>query len=139
MRILAIDPGSKRIGIAISDPTGMIANPLMVLKHISRLVDSAAVAEVARMNQADLIVVGQSLDESGVPTLAGRGAKRFAEALRTQTDLPVVFWDEAFTTKDARAARIQMNVRRKNRSGHLDAIAATLLLQDYLDRQGAHA
>jgi putative Holliday junction resolvase len=133
MRILAVDPGSKRIGVAISDPTGNIANPLAVLLHVARLVDAAAVAELAKVNEAGLIVVGQSLDDNGSPTFEGRQAGRFAKVLSSQTDLPVVFWDESFTTQDARAARIAMGVSRKKRSGHLDSIAATVLLQSYLD------
>jgi len=133
MRILAVDPGSKRIGLAISDPTGSIANPLTVLNHIARLLDAEAVAEQAKTNGAGLIVVGQSLDDDGHPTFEGRRAGRFVEALKTQTGLPVVFWDESFTTQDARAARIAMGVSRKNRLGHLDSVAATVLLQSYLD------
>jgi len=133
MRILAIDPGSKRIGVAISDTTGTIANPLTVLNHIARLVDAAAVAELAKANGATLIVVGQSLDEKGIPSFEGRRAGRFADALKSQTDLPVVFWDESLTTQDARSARIALNVSRKNRAGHLDSLAATVLLQSYLD------
>jgi putative Holliday junction resolvase len=77
--------------------------------------------------------VGQSLDENGQPNFEGRRAARFAEALKTQTSLPVVLWDEAFTTQDARAVRIEMDVRRKDRRGHLDSLAASLLLQSYLD------
>ena len=133
MRILAVDPGSKRIGLAISDPTGTIANPLTVLNHVARRLDAATVAELAKTNGAGLIVVGQSLDDDGHPTFEGHRAGRFAEALKTQTNLPVVFWDESFTTQDARAARIAMGVSRKNRLGHLDSVAATVLLQSYLD------
>jgi putative holliday junction resolvase len=133
MRILAVDPGSKRIGLAISDPTGTIANPLTVLSHVARLVDAAAVAGLAESNAAGLIVVGQSLDDEGHPTFEGRRSARFAEALQTQTSLPVLLWEEGFTTQDARAARIQMGARRARRSGHLDDLAATVLLQDYLN------
>ena len=133
MRILAVDPGSKRIGLAISDATGTIANPLTVLNHVARLLDAAAVADLAKTMGAGLIVIGQSLDDDGHPTFEGRRAGRFAEALKTQTNLPAVFWDESFTTQDARAARIAMGVSRKNRLGHLDSIAATILLQSYLD------
>jgi len=133
MRILAVDPGSKHIGLAISDPTGTIANPLTVLDHVARLLDAAAVAELAKTNEAGLIVVGQSLDDDGQPTFEGRRAGRFAETLKTQTGLPVVFWDESFTTQEARSSRIAMGVSRKNRQGHLDSIAATVLLQSYLD------
>lgn len=133
MRILAVDPGSKRIGLAISDPTGTIANPLTVIQHVARLVDAAAVAELAASHAAGLIVVGQSFEEDGNPSFEGRRSLRFSEALKTQTTIPVVLWEESFTTQDARQARIQMGVSRKNRSGHLDDLAATVLLQSFLD------
>jgi putative Holliday junction resolvase len=133
MRILAVDPGSKRIGLALSDLTGTIANPLMVVQHVARLVDAAAVAEVAASQEVGLIVVGQSLDDDGNPSFEGRRASRFAEALKTQTTIPVVLWEESFTTRDARSARIQMGVPRRKRTGHLDDLAATVLLQSYLD------
>jgi putative Holliday junction resolvase len=133
MRILAIDPGSKHIGLAVSDPTGTIANPLTVLSHVSRPVDAAVVAELATSHKAGLIVIGQSFDDDGNPSFEGRRSRRFAEALKTQTTIPVILWEESFTTQEARSARIQMGVSRKNRSGHLDDLAATLLLQSYLD------
>lgn len=133
MRIMAVDTGSKHIGVAISDLTATIANPLIVVKHIGRLVDAATVAELAKTSDAGMIIVGQSLDDDGYPTFEGRRAGRFAATLKTQTNLPVVFWDESFTTQEARAARIKMGVTRKNRLGHLDSIAATVLLQSYLD------
>jgi putative Holliday junction resolvase len=133
MRILAVDPGSKRIGLAISDPTGTIANPLAVIQHVSRPLDAAAVAGQAAANKAGMIVVGQSLDDEGQPTFEGRRSARFAEALKTQTALPVILWEESFTTQEARAARLQMGVSRQKRSGHLDELAATVLLQSYLN------
>jgi putative holliday junction resolvase len=133
MRILAVDPGSKRIGLAISDQTSTIANPLTVILHVARLVDAAAVAELAASHDAGLIIIGQSFDDNGDPSFEGRRALRFAEALKTQTSIPVILWDESFTTQDARQARIQMGVSRRNRSGHLDDLAATVLLQSYLD------
>jgi putative Holliday junction resolvase len=132
MRILAVDPGSRNIGLAVSDPTGTIASPLAVLPHVARLVDAAAVAERATAQSVDLIVVGQSLDDDGNPTFEGRRAGRFAAALRTQTNIPVELWDEAFTTQDARGARLALGASRKKRSGHLDDLAATILLQSYL-------
>jgi putative Holliday junction resolvase len=133
MRILAVDPGSKHYGLALSDPSGTIARPLAVLNHLSRLVDAAGVAELAMSNQVGLILIGQTLDDDGRPSYEGRRAGRFAESLKTQTGLPVVLWDEAFTTKDARIARLEMGVTRRNRSGHLDNLAAVILLQSYID------
>ena len=133
MRILAVDHGEKRIGLAISDPTGTLASPLKVINHFSRMIDAAQVAELALQNKVGLIVIGQSFDEQGSPNLAGRRAARFAEVLRTQTKIPVVLWDESFSTQDAREARIEIGVRRKKRAGHLDELAATIILQSYLE------
>jgi putative Holliday junction resolvase len=133
MRILAVDHGEKHIGLAISDPTAMIANPLTVIKHVSRLMDAAQVASLAAENGAGLIVIGQSFDEEGRPNLAGRRAARFAEALKEQTQIPVVLWDESFSTQDARAARIEMGASRKKRRGHMDDLAAVMILRSYLD------
>src|SRR5512136_280071 len=99
MRVLAVDPGSKRIGLALSDPTGTIANPLTVVQHVARLVDAAFVAELAASHEAGLIVVGQSFNDDGTPSFEGRRSRRFSEALKTQTTIPVILWDESFTTQ----------------------------------------
>lgn len=133
MRFLAVDPGDRRIGIAVSDPTATIANPETVLKHHSRLVDAASIAAIAREQEVGLIVVGATYDEEGELTPQGRKANRLAEAIRTQTDVPVILWDEAGSTQAARSARIQMGVKRSRRSGHLDELAAVVILQSYLD------
>jgi putative Holliday junction resolvase len=99
------------------------------------MVDAAQVAERAKVLGAGLIIVGISYDEAGEPNAAGRRAMNFAEVLRQQTDLPVELWDESLTTQDARAARIASGAPRKKRAGHLDDVAAAVLLQDYLDSQ----
>jgi putative Holliday junction resolvase len=133
MRVLAVDPGEKRLGIAISDPSGTIANPLTVLKHVSRPLDAASIAQIAEENQVGQIVVGQALDTEDQPTLQSRQAAHLAEAIRQQTSLPVVLWDETGSTQAARAARLAMGVSRRKRRGHLDDLAATYILQTYLD------
>jgi len=135
MRILAVDHGEKRIGLAISDSTGTIANPLKVIEHVARVIDAAQVADIALQNQVELIVIGQSFDEEGKPNLAGRRAARFVDALKTQTQIPIAMWDESFSTQSARTARIEMGVPRKRRTGHLDELAATIILQSYLDHR----
>lgn len=132
-RILGVDPGDKKIGIAVSDPTGTIARPLMVLKHVSRLLDASLIAGLAQEQEATKIVVGQPLDSSGGVGPQARKADRLAEAIRLQTDVPVVLWDESGSTQTAREARNQMGMRRKDRMGHLDQIAAVVILQSYLD------
>lgn len=133
MRILAVDPGEKRLGIALSDPTGTIANPLSVLLHVSRAIDAAAIAQLALEKEAGLIVVGQALDDEGHSTPRSRSAERLAEAIRTQTDIPVTLWDESGSTQAARMARLSMGAPRHKRRGHLDDLAATYILQTYLD------
>jgi putative Holliday junction resolvase len=135
MRILAVDPGEKRIGIAISDPTGMIANPLMIIRHVSRPIDAATIAQIGREQQAGRIIIGQALDADGRPTPQSRRAARLAAAIRDQTDLPIELWDESGSTQTARSARIMLGVRRQKRSGHLDELAAAIILQSYLDAQ----
>ncbi len=135
MRILAVDYGHKRIGFALSDETGTLAKPLYIVPHVSRVVDAAQVAERAASHDAGLIVVGVSYDEDGQLNTVGHSAARFAEALRQQTALPVILWDESLTTQDARAVRLAMGASRKKRAGHLDDVAAALLLQNYLDNR----
>ncbi len=135
MRILCIDPGDKNLGVAISDPNGTIANPLTVIRHVSRPIDAATIAGLALENGAGKIIVGQSLEADGKPGFQGRKAARLAAAIRSQTEIPVELWDESFSTQEARAAQIQMGTTRSKRQGHLDELAATVILQSYLDRQ----
>jgi putative Holliday junction resolvase len=139
MRILAIDPGEKRLGIAISDSTGTIANPLVVLEHLSRPVDAAAIAALAAENDAVRIIVGAQRDDEDQLTFQGRRAARLAAAIRTQTPLPVELWDESGSTQAARNASLALGVsgrkRRRQGHGHLDDLAATYILQTYLDSQ----
>jgi putative Holliday junction resolvase len=134
-RILGVDPGEKRIGLAISDPTGSIANPLAVLQHTSRLVDAAAIAGLALEHGAVRIIVGHPLDADNRATPQSRRAYRLAAAIRQQCGLPVVLWDETGSTQAARQARLVMGAGRRERGGHLDELAATYILQSYLDAQ----
>ncbi len=133
MRILAVDPGEKRLGLALSDETGALATPLTVLLHVSRPVDAAAIADLARQNGAGLILVGKSLDENGLATPASRRADRLVEELLHQCNIPLITWDESFSTQAARRAQVDMGTQRNKRRGHLDALAAAVILQSYLD------
>lgn len=135
MRIIAVDPGSKRLGIALSDPTSTIASPLTVINHVSRLVDAATIAELAQEHGAGKIIVGQSFDEHGQPTLEGRSAARLAASIGSQTDIPVLLWDESYSTHRARQARLTLGSPKRKRQGHLDDLAAAVILQSFLDAQ----
>ena len=133
MRILGIDPGEKNIGVAISDPTGTIANPLTVIRHTSRSNDAATIATLAQENGVRKIIIGQSFDLNGKPNFQGRKAARLAAAISTQTDVPIELWDESYSTQKAQEARIDLGSSRSKRNGHLDELAATVILQTFLD------
>lgn len=133
MRILGVDPGEKNIGLAISDPTGTIANPLTVVKHKSHPIDATTISQIAAENQVERIVIGQALDQENKPTFSGRRAARLGAAIRLLTQTPVVFWDESYSTQAAREARKKLGLSMQKRSGHLDDLAATVILQSYLD------
>lgn len=135
MRVLAVDPGEKNLGIAVSDPSGTIANPLTIIRHRSRPIDAATIAQLAQENNAGLIIVGQALDVDNRPTPQGKRAARLAAAVQTQTTIPVKLWDETGSTQAARSAKIALGVSRRKRRGHLDDLAATFILQTYLDAQ----
>ena len=138
MRILAIDHGEKRIGVAVSDETATIASPVKVVEHISRTIDAAQVADIAVQHNVGIIIIGQSYGEDGKPNPAGRRAGRFADELKNQTNIPVEMWDESFSTQIARSARIELGVSRKKRAGHQDVFAAVVILQLYLEAKRSH-
>lgn len=132
MRILAVDPGDKRIGLAISDPTGTIARPYMVLKHTAREEDAQRIVDVANNENVALIIVGQALDSEGRVGPQARKSQRLAHAISLLTPCNVEMWDESGTTQAAVKNQIMLGVSRKKRKGHLDDIAASVLLQDYI-------
>jgi len=137
MRILAVDPGEKRLGIAMSDPSATIASPFTILNHVSRSIDAAAIASLAAEHGVARIIVGQALDAENQPTPQGRRSARLAAAIQAQTNLPVELWDESDSTQAARSAHIALGgsarQRQRRGHGHLDDLAATYILQTWLD------
>ena len=134
-RILAVDPGEKRLGIALSDPTQTIASPLCVIDHENRQKDAQSILNLAEENEAVLILVGQPLDWDGSTTPQSNLSSRLAEVIETLGDVPVKLWDEFGSTQKAQESRRQMNVTRNKRAGHLDQVAAAVILQSFLDHQ----
>jgi len=133
MRILAIDPGEKFLGVAISDPTATIAGPLTILRHRSRQADAEAIARLVAEHGVARVVIGQATDAQGRPTtLQARRAANLAEALRALVTVPVILWDETGSTQTALDAWKAMGTARR-RSRRPDAVAATVILQRYLD------
>ena len=132
MKVLAVDPGEKRIGLSISDPTGTLARPLLVLQHAARAKDAKEICQIAQEESVGLIVVGWALDSEGEVGFRARKAQRLADAIRENTHIPVRMWDESGTTQAAVQSRIDLGISRKKRTGHLDDLAASILLQDFL-------
>lgn len=133
MRILAVDPGEKHLGIAISDPEGRLARPLTTLRHASRAKDAAQIVALADENEAGLILVGQALDSEGRPGPQARHAQNVAEAIRALTPLPVELVDESFSSQEAAEALRAAGKRRRDRQAQIHAAAAAAILQGYLD------
>jgi putative Holliday junction resolvase len=136
-RILAVDPGERRIGIAISDETKVVARPLLVLQHRSVSEDASRIVALAKENSADLVLVGVALDAEGVIGPQARKGVRLAEAIRAQSDLRVEPRDESFSTETAASARRAQDTTRRKRVASIDAAAAAAILQEYLDTIGS--
>ncbi len=135
MRILAVDPGSKRVGVALSDPTETIAQPLATLPAEPAETLARRVADTARSHEADRIIVGLPLRLDGTHGPEAAAAQRLAAAVRHESGLPVVMVDERMTTAAADRALIAGGVKRAQRRLGIDRVAATMLLQGHLDRR----
>ncbi len=137
MKALGLDYGERRIGIAVSDGTGSMAFPRRALGRTTLDTDMAAILQVAREEGVERIVVGlpRSLDGS-----LGEQAKRvqeFVAALEQRSSVPVETWDERFSTFEASEALRQAGVQPSRHKGRVDAAAAALILQRWLDHQRA--
>ncbi|MEE8110338.1 MAG: Holliday junction resolvase RuvX [bacterium] len=132
-RILAVDLGSRRIGLAVSDPLGITAQPVPTLKAETWEADVEAVARIAADRGAKAIVVGLPLRMNGKAGKEAQRAERFADALRRQTGLAVHTWDERLTTVASEKALIEAGHRRKKRRAMIDSTASILILQGFLD------
>ena len=133
MRILAVDPGEVRIGLAISDATGTIANPLQIIQHEARDKDAFRIAAVAKEKGAEFIIVGYAQNEHGRTTRGGRKAAQLARDLRGTTGLEVELVEESYSTAEVHAARLASGMKQKKRRAPADAEAAAVILQGYLD------
>lgn len=139
-RILALDVGDRRVGVAVSDATGLLARPLTVIQRRSKAEDFCRVARLVREEGGQQLVVGLPLNSDGRPGAQARRIERYAAELTASLraeglELPVVFWDESWSTQQAQAALIVAGRSRKDRRARLDAVAAAAILQGYLDAQ----
>lgn len=127
---MGLDPGERRIGIAVSDELGLIARPLEVIHRRSWQKDLQRIRELASAHGVGRIIIGWPLTLSGERGPAALWSEHFAERLREALDQPVELWDERFSTAEAR--RYQ-SLRERRRGSPVDAVAAAVMLQHYLD------
>jgi putative Holliday junction resolvase len=133
MRILAVDPGLRKIGLAISDPTGTAARSLAVFEHGSLQQDCARILEAAFCEKAERILVGSSHEAGTRMNEQARFTHKLLAALRTAAPVPVALYDESFSTQRAQEIRRLRGERRKSRRAADDPLAAAAFLQEYLD------
>ncbi len=131
-RVLGVDYGEKRVGLAISDEGRKIASPLTVLRRDAPD-EAQRFQRLVRDEEVSLIVVGLPIRTTGHEGEKARQARAYGTWLHRVTGLPVVFWDERFTTAEAEQLLLHAGLTKKQRKERLDKVAAQRLLQTYLD------
>jgi putative Holliday junction resolvase len=132
-RVLAVDFGTKRIGLAVSDALGITAQGLPTRERTRTEDDLRHIAKVAAEYSAELILVGNPINQRGDPTAMSQSASKFAEKLARLVTCPVQLWDERLTTAEARRVLRDSGMGIEKRRQARDRVAAVLLLQGYLD------
>jgi putative Holliday junction resolvase len=135
-RILALDLGKKRIGLALSDPLGISAQGLHTLQRSTIREDIAALAAIAREHAVQLVLLGHPLNMRGDEGRQAVYTRDFAQRLTARTGLAVRFWDERLTSKEAERVLKQSGISIEKRAKAIDRLAAVILLASYLDAGG---
>lgn len=134
-RILALDYGTKNIGLAVSDPLGLTAQGLPTLRRTNRRADLTRLRELVEALGVTRVIVGHPLQMKGFAGARAKEAERFADWLRAALDLPVELFDERLTTVEAERHLRAVGATPAQRKRAVDQVAATLLLQSYLERE----
>jgi len=140
MRLLALDVGDRRVGVAVSDAAGLIATPLTVIRRTSKADDFCRLATLLREQGAEKLVVGHPLNADGSAGPQARRVERYvaamSEALEAEgLSVPIILWNEHGSTQRAQELMIDAGRSAKKRRQRIDAAAAAVILQDYLDEQ----
>lgn len=138
MRILCLDIGTKRIGVAVSDPMGWTAQPLGVIQRKTKLRDFDEIFKYIKQTEAEKVVIGLPLDSDGG---IGKSAKKILDLVKEigiflkekGCDIPIETWDESYSTVEAETHLIGADVSRKKRRKVIDKMAAVMILRDYLE------
>lgn len=133
-RVLGIDPGDARIGVAISDDLGMLAHPLETIQVKSGRV-VARILEIIRDKGIEAVIVGMPRNMDGSFGPAAQKSREFIDALKLATDCPVIAWDERWTTVSAQRSLQEAGKKARDQKAMIDQVAAQILLQSWLDSQ----
>ena len=133
MRILGLDWGESRIGVAVSDLLGLTAQPVCVISEKDTDLQIEKIIEQADLFGAEKIVIGMPKNMNGSIGERGEKTQEFVALLSEKTDLPIIFWDERLTSVAAHRALAEGQVSGKKRKGIVDKLAAVFILQGYLD------
>lgn len=132
-RILGLDFGTKRVGAAVSDESRTIATPVEVYERRDKAQDARHYTHLVTENDVERIVIGLPVHLSGREGMTAGQARTWGDWLAEVTGLPIVYFDERFTTSDAEESLIEVGLKRSKRKGLRDMLAARILLQNYLD------
>ena len=135
MILLGVDYGEKRTGVAVCDSMGILASPVKVIHEANRGRLAAALAETAREKRAEKVILGLPLRTDGTKGNKALACEALAEVLRSRHGLAVELWDERFSSTMAHQSLGAASVRAKDRRNVVDAVAAVIILQSYLDRK----
>lgn len=135
LRVLALDLGKKRIGMAVSDELGITAQGLETLQARNKRMDLSTIARIARERGAALILIGLPLNMNGTDGPQAVWTREYAAAIERETGLPVKLWDERLSSAQASRLLRDSDARVDPKSGVLDRMSAVILLQSYLDSQ----
>lgn len=134
MRVLALDVGEKRIGVAVSDPLGIIAQGLTVIARKDQQADLEEIKKISGEYNADSVVVGMPVNMDGTRGKSAEKVNEFVKALKGCLSIPVSTYDERLSTKESEKFLISADVSRKKRKTVIDKMAAQLILESYLER-----
>jgi putative Holliday junction resolvase len=133
VRLLGLDVGDRRIGLALSDETETLASGLPTFERIGPRKDVRTLVELVRRHEVGEVVVGLPIRLDGTIGPQAEKVQAFADELKAAVKVPLVTWDERFTTTIAEQSLIEADVSRRKRKGLVDQVAAVLILQSYLD------
>jgi len=135
LKLMALDVGNKRIGVALSDDLQILAQPLYTIHRKGIEKDIEEITNIIKEKNVEEVVVGLPKNMDGTTGFQGEKTLKFAEILKEKTDVPVLMWDERMTTISARKIMIENEVKQKNKKNLVDTIAAVVILETYLNKK----